>query len=120
MTCLIKYLVQHLVERGLNKVVYKEQGRGMVREIRRFHWTLFLHSIILFQYQLSKNADVDDKKKMEEKILSILSDPKATFDPDHALILSQMHGFSRGTLFLYEKKGLHDQVQFEKVLVVQL
>ena len=79
-----------------------------------------LHSIIFFQYQLSKNADVDDKKKMEEKILSILSDPKATFDPDHALILSQMHGFSRGTLFLYEKKGLHDQVQFEKVLVVQL
>ena len=67
------------------------------------------------QYQLSKNADVDAKKKMEEKILSILSDPKATFDPDHALILSQMHGFSRGTLFLYEKKGLHDQVQFAKV-----
>ena len=80
--------------------------------MRRFHRTLLLHSIILFQYQLSKNADVDDKKKMEEKILSILSDPKATFDPDHALILSQMHGFSRGTLFLYEKKGLHDQVQF--------
>ena len=59
--------------------------------------------------------DVDDKKKLEEKILSILSDPKATYDPDHALILSQMHGFSRGTLFLYEKKGLHDQVRLIEI-----
>jgi len=42
--------------------------------------------------------------------MSILSDPRASFDLDHALILSQMHGFTRGTIFLYEKKGLHDQV----------
>jgi hypothetical protein len=64
------------------------------------------------QYQQTKLVDDDgDKRKLEEKILSILSDPRATYDPDHALILSQMHGFGRGTLFLYEKKGLHDQVK---------
>jgi hypothetical protein len=66
---------------------------------------------------LSKQGEPDDKKKLEEKIMSILSDPRATFDPDHALILSQMHGFSRGTLFLYEKKGLHDQVGFNRIVI---
>jgi len=39
-----------------------------------------------------------------------MKDSKVSFDPDHALILSQMHGFSRGCLFLYEKKELHDQI----------
>ena len=47
---------------------------------------------------------------LEEKIMSILSDSRASYDLDHALILSQMHGFTRGTIYLYEKKGLHDQV----------
>lgn len=67
-------------------------------------------NIYVIQYQLSKNASTDDKKKLEEKIMSILSDPRASYDPDHALILSQMHGFTRGTIYLYEKKALHDQV----------
>ena len=48
--------------------------------------------------------------KEEQKILDILSSPKLSYDNDQALVLCQLHNFLRGTLYLYEKKGLHEQI----------
>lgn len=49
-------------------------------------------------------------KELEHKILDILSSPKLSYDNDQALVLCQLHNFLRGTLYLYEKKGLHEQI----------
>lgn len=39
----------------------------------------------------------------ENKALSLLTNAEAKYDLDHAMVLSQMHNFKRGILFLYEK-----------------
>ena len=55
-------------------------------------------------------ASNDEKKITENKIMGILSSPYFSYDNDHALVLCQMHDFLRGTLHLYERKGLHSQI----------
>ena len=50
------------------------------------------------------------KSDIESKIMKILSSPYLSFDNDHALVLCQMHNFLKGTLHLYERKGLHQQI----------
>lgn len=43
------------------------------------------------------------KKQREKEILSLLDNPRAGYDADHALVLVQMLNFKPGQLYLYEK-----------------
>ena len=57
-----------------------------------------------------ETIDANDKKVIEDKIMNILASPNFSYDNDHALVLCQMHNFLRGTLDLYQRKGLHCQI----------
>jgi len=43
----------------------------------------------------------------EEHVMEILTHQHAKYDPDHALVLVQAHGFKRGQLELYEKLEMY-------------
>ncbi len=44
-----------------------------------------------------------ERKQREEEIMSLLLNPRARYDPDHALVLVQVMDFKPGQLCLYEK-----------------
>ena len=46
----------------------------------------------------------------ENKALNLLTDTESKYDLDHAMVLTQMHNFKRGILFLYEKAKSYQQV----------
>ncbi|KYR00557.1 RING zinc finger-containing protein [Tieghemostelium lacteum] len=48
-----------------------------------------------------------DKK---EKAYEFLTNPKAKFDQDHAMILAQVHNWKQGILYLYEKLELFNEI----------
>ena len=58
----------------------------------------------------SKLDDFNAKEKLSVQILETLENPDAKYDSDHALVMCQLHGFHRGTLFLYEKKELYGEI----------
>ena len=64
----------------------------------------------LHHFNTMEETDQSVVKAMEDKILHILSSPKLSYDNDQALVLCQLHNFLRGTLHLYERKGLHSQI----------
>jgi len=45
------------------------------------------------------------KKQREDEVMALLDNPRAGYDPDHALVLVQMLNFKPGQLYLYEKVG---------------
>ena len=70
-----------------------------------------VHNTLLENYlHKYKNMDASQRINWETKIMNVLSSPHVTFDNDHALVLCQLHNFRRGTLHLYERKGLHSQI----------
>ncbi|TPX36028.1 hypothetical protein SmJEL517_g01773 [Synchytrium microbalum] len=50
------------------------------------------------------------KKERQSRAMDLLRNPQSNYDVDHALVLCEMHSFSAGTLFLYEKMGLHSGI----------
>eukprot|EP01132_Coremiostelium_polycephalum_P001153 gene1153-1462_t len=48
--------------------------------------------------------------KKKEKAYEFLTNPKAKFDQDHALILAQVHNWKQGVLYLYEKLELYNEI----------
>ncbi len=68
----------------------------------------YLHHFKLLHDSETRHAE--DVKIMEEKIMSILGSPNFSYDNDHALVLCQLHNFLKGTMHLYERKGLHSQI----------
>ena len=71
---------------------------------------LLEHYLHHYKTQSLQIEDGGGMKEEEQKILDILSSPKLSYDNDQALVLCQLHNFLRGTLYLYEKKGLHEQI----------
>lgn len=63
----------------------------------------------LHQFKHAEEAK-EDVKEIERRIMGILSSSHFSYDNDHALVLCQLHNFRRGTLHLYERKGLHSQI----------
>ncbi len=49
------------------------------------------------------SAATTERKQREEEIMSLLLNPRAKYDPDHALVLVQVMDFKPGQLCLYEK-----------------
>jgi hypothetical protein len=47
--------------------------------------------------------------------MQVLNDPKAKFDPDHALFLVQLHNCKEGQLRLYEKLRMYAPVHFTEL-----
>ena len=64
----------------------------------------------LHHYTSLDASEKSKAKPLEDKIMAVLSNPKLSYDNDHALVLCQLHNFLRGTLHLYERKGLHSQI----------
>ena len=66
------------------------------------------------------------KSQRVEKAMAILMDPTATYDADFALVLTRIHACPEGTLFLYEKLNLYDEMlnhyiesnQIERILEI--
>ena len=46
----------------------------------------------------------------ENKALDLLTNTDSKYDLDHAMVLTQMHNFKRGILFLYEKAKSYQQI----------
>ena len=51
--------------------------------------------------------DTTSLVQAEEHVMAILTHQHAKYDPDHALVLVQAHGFKRGQLELYEKLEMY-------------
>jgi len=51
-----------------------------------------------------------ERVSKERKALELLKRPEARYDLEHALVLAQMHDFRTGTLYLYERAGLFQQI----------
>jgi len=47
---------------------------------------------------------------LEEKIMSLLRNPKANYDIDHALVLCKSYNFEKGILYLSEKLNLYNTI----------
>ncbi|XP_066929796.1 vacuolar protein sorting-associated protein 11 homolog [Clytia hemisphaerica] len=60
---------------------------------------LYLHDASV----ANSNKEYEKGAVEENKALSLLTNAQAKYDLDHAMVLSQMHNFKRGILFLYEK-----------------
>ena len=52
----------------------------------------------------------EEKVAKERRALELLKKSDATYDLDHALVLVQLHNFSAGILYLYEKSELFQQI----------
>lgn len=64
--------------------------------------TLLEHYLHQFQDELGSGS--------EERVMDILRNNCSNYDADQALILCQLHGFSRGILHLFERKQLFGQI----------
>lgn len=66
-------------------------------------------------YEDGLDGDADATEDRYEKALNLLREGWATrespkYDSEHVLVLCRMHGFKRGLVFLYERKGLLREV----------
>lgn len=64
----------------------------------------------MHKFKIMDGVDKTNIKIIEDKIMKILSSPNLSYDNDHALVLCQLHNFLKGTLYLYDRKGLHHQI----------
>lgn len=46
----------------------------------------------------------------EKQVMSLLTDPRACYDCDQALVLIQMHDFKKGQVYLYEKYHMYNML----------
>lgn len=70
---------------------------------------LYLRKDLLMEEMPSASAqDVDTV--YEQEVMSILTDPRAAYDCDQALVLVQMHDFKKGQVFLYEKYRMYSML----------
>ncbi len=53
--------------------------------------------------KVKSSTTMAERKLREEEIMSLLLNPRARYDPDHALVLVQVMDFKPGQLCLYEK-----------------
>ncbi|KAI9137953.1 hypothetical protein BKA69DRAFT_1127735 [Paraphysoderma sedebokerense] len=78
---------------------------------------------LLEVYLMSKS-----ERKRRDQVMSILKDPKAHYDINHALVLCKMYNFTSGMLYLYEKLDLYKDIlqlyidtnDFQKVIQAAL
>ena len=67
-------------------------------------------SPIIYTTLLEAYLREDDEKARLEKCLGLLSNPRAKFDNDQALVLCQMYGFGAGVQLLYQKMELYQEI----------
>lgn len=64
----------------------------------------------LLEHYLHLYSETEDKVQVENKIMDILRNNLGQFDEDQALILCQRHAFSKGSLYLFERKGFFGEI----------
>ena len=74
-------------------------------------YPLFLYFSFPFQSGVKSLNDSDEHRKSRDadldKAMSLLRNPDARYDPDHAMVLVRMHEYKPGILYLYEKLKLY-------------
>ena len=103
--CFVDYAVQlkHFLKAMLE---FRENNDSIV-------WNtileLYLRKDLLSQELPSaKTPEID--AIYEQEVMSILTDPRAAYDCDQALVLVQMHDFKKGQVFLYEKYKMYSML----------
>ena len=72
--------------------------------------TLLEHYLHLHDEKRESEGDPSVRLALEQKVMAFLNEHSKNYDEDQALILCQRHSFRRGTLFLFERKGLYGQI----------
>lgn len=62
--------------------------------------------------QTGKKEDINNSidALYEKQVMSLLTDPRACYDCDQALVLIQMHDFKKGQVYLYEKYHMYNML----------
>ncbi|XP_050309231.1 vacuolar protein sorting-associated protein 11 homolog isoform X2 [Anthonomus grandis grandis] len=58
----------------------------------------------------STTEGTSEKNKLAQSILELLQNPDVKLDKAHALVVCNMHSFSKGILYLYEEQKLYQQI----------
>ncbi|KAL6049387.1 Vacuolar protein sorting-associated protein 11 [Balamuthia mandrillaris] len=75
--------------------------------------SLIYNTLLELYLRHEEGQSPEDRLERLKKAQSLLVDPRAHFDEDHALVLAQMQDFRQGILHLYEKLELyHEIVQY--------
>jgi len=70
-----------------------------------------LLELYLFDASVANTAkDFDKGADQENKAFDLLTNTESRYDLDHAMVITQMHNFKRGILFLYEKAKSFQQI----------
>eukprot|EP00026_Physarum_polycephalum_P001684 Phypoly_transcript_01686.p1 GENE.Phypoly_transcript_01686~~Phypoly_transcript_01686.p1 ORF type:complete len:1051 (+),score=172.81 Phypoly_transcript_01686:443-3154(+) len=64
----------------------------------------------LYLREEKNDSSDNDRRRRTEKAMDLLTNPDAKYDPDHALVLAQVHNFRSGILYLYEKLHLYIEI----------
>ena len=72
--------------------------------------TLIEYNLDVYKSYAARENQQDARKRIEAKIMDILTNDRSNYDTEQALVLCQLNNFAPGFLFLYQKCGLHEEI----------